>query len=383
MQLLLGQAATSTTVFYWTLLFIFLTGIVTTIATKWARDKCLKFFRGYHVTLERAGGKTIWGKLKVFPTGIELEFDHPYVDPKGNKKSSFLIYQPELDTTVRTLLRYHDELTDSRQSDRIQQVHRSFRPGPPRRLWRTVRNFVNTLRDAFNAAIGAAIGQYQRMSPTNSVLASQGGQVTQIGQTLLGRFANAYEPLLEQYIGQAVILDVIDPTDPTKPAVEYTGYLADYSQQFVAVFNVEHVTEKWVELRLPAGDSPAAASESPPDAPPDSPRTEEGMRVSMVGGRVKVQNTRNDPVVIRRLEREGFEAVDMGMTLAPGATLELQARDARGGNLVMEIIRCVDVVAPRKVATIRHAGEWCEPRGFLDAVDLAQLPLIPKTRFPK
>src|SRR5687768_13120097 len=39
------------TVFYITLLFIFLTAIITTVVTKWARDKCLKFFNGYHVTL--------------------------------------------------------------------------------------------------------------------------------------------------------------------------------------------------------------------------------------------------------------------------------------------------------------------------------------------
>jgi hypothetical protein len=36
------------TLFYFTLLFIFLTAIITTVFTKWARDKCLKFFRNYH-----------------------------------------------------------------------------------------------------------------------------------------------------------------------------------------------------------------------------------------------------------------------------------------------------------------------------------------------
>jgi hypothetical protein len=49
-----------------------------------------------------------------------------------------------------------------------------------------VRNLINTLRDAFNAAIGAVVGQYQRMNPASAVLATQAGSVTQIGQTLLG-----------------------------------------------------------------------------------------------------------------------------------------------------------------------------------------------------
>jgi len=61
-----GGAPGPAAVFYLTLLFIFVTAIVTTVLTKWTRDKCLKFFRGYHVTLERLRGQTIWGRLKVF-----------------------------------------------------------------------------------------------------------------------------------------------------------------------------------------------------------------------------------------------------------------------------------------------------------------------------
>src|SRR5687767_15990225 len=83
-------------VFYLTLLFIFLTAIITTVATKWARDKCLKFFNLYHVTFERSRGATFWGQFKVFSQGIEIIYDHSYVDPRGRKKTSYLIYGHEL-----------------------------------------------------------------------------------------------------------------------------------------------------------------------------------------------------------------------------------------------------------------------------------------------
>src|SRR4051794_966297 len=193
-----AQAATTgpsgATIFYVTILFIFLTAAVTTVVTKWARDKCLKFFNHYHVTLERTRGQTSWGELKVFSSGIEVVYDHPYVDHRGRKKTSYLIYQPELEQQVLSILRYHDELDESQQKARRHQVHRTFNPGPARRFGRGVRNFVNTLRDAFNAAIGTVVGQYQKMSPANAVLATQGQSVTAIGQTLLGRIANAYEP---------------------------------------------------------------------------------------------------------------------------------------------------------------------------------------------
>src|SRR3954467_12630553 len=85
-------APNAATVFYLTLLFIFLTAIITTVATKWARDKCLKFFNGYHVTMERTRGQTTWGKLHVFSSGIEVIYDHPYIDSLGRKKTSFMVY---------------------------------------------------------------------------------------------------------------------------------------------------------------------------------------------------------------------------------------------------------------------------------------------------
>src|SRR5256885_10298036 len=119
----------ASTIFYLTLLFIFLTAIVTTVFTKWARDKCLKFFHHYHVTLERSRGQTFWGVLKVFSTGIEVMYDHPFVDTRGRKKTSYMIYAQELDQQLLSVLRYHDELSDEQKKLRLKQIHSTFNPG--------------------------------------------------------------------------------------------------------------------------------------------------------------------------------------------------------------------------------------------------------------
>src|SRR5688572_14196657 len=153
------------TLFYLTLLFIFLTAIITTAVTRWARDKCLKLFHRYHVTVERMRGQTIYGNLKAFSTGIEVQYDHAFVDVLGRRKRSFLIYQQEMEQSLLSVLRYHDELDEKSQKRRRKQVRRTFNPGPIRRTRRAFRNFVNTLRDAFNAAIGTAVGHYQRLNP--------------------------------------------------------------------------------------------------------------------------------------------------------------------------------------------------------------------------
>jgi hypothetical protein len=219
------------------------------------------------------------------------------------------------------------------------------------------------------------------------VLTSQAQSVTQIGQTLIGKFAaNAYEPLLEQYIGQPVILDVVDPINPNNVTVQYAGYLADYTGQFIAVFNVDHATEEELAIVLPdaeGGDPlPPLPGPPPPGAPapvlPPPVKSEHGLAVRLDGPRVKIMNTRPDPVVVRRLEREGFEPLEFGVVVPSSATLDLPARDARGGKLVVESIRCVDVVAPRKFAIVRHAGKLVERRGLVNELNLDRLPLVPK-----
>ena len=375
------------TIFYLTLLFIFLTAIVTTVVTKWARDKCVRLFHGFHVTLERTRGQTIWGQIKIFATGVEITYDHPFVDARGRKKTSYMLYGADFEQQLLGLFRYHHELSDAQKQRRDEQIRATFNPGPLKRMWRRVRNFVNTLRDAFNAAIGAVVSQYQRANPASAVLATQGTHVTQIGQTLLGKFAgNAYEPLLEQYIGRPVIVDVVDPLNPNNAIVEYTGYLVDYTAQFLAVFNVEHGAHQTIELALPDVEQgpplPPLPNPPPPGAPlpplPPADLSAHDLHVRVDGLRLKVQNTRHEPVVVRRLERDGYEPVEFGNVIPPMATFDLPARDARGGKLIIDAVRMLDLVAPRKFATIRHGGELVERRGLAAELSLRQLPLVPR-----
>jgi hypothetical protein len=81
---------------------------------------------------------------------------------------------------------------------------------------------------------------------------------------------------------------------------------------------------------------------------------------------------------VRRLERDGYEPVGFGNVIPPMATFDLPARDARSGRLIVDVVRMLDLVAPRKFATIRHGGELVERRGFVDELHLRQLPLVPK-----
>jgi hypothetical protein len=170
--------------------------------------------------------------------------------------------------------------------------------------------------------------------------------------------------------------------------VQYAGYLADYTMTHIAIFNVEHESGNVVWISLPDvedGDSlPPLPAPPPPfvamPALPPPLKVEHNLAVRIDGRRMKIMNQGHEPVVVRRLEREGFEPLELGMVIPSNGTLDLPARDARGGKLFVEAVRCLDVVAPRKFATIRHAGKLVERPGFIEQIEngLDRLPLVPK-----
>lgn len=373
------------TIFYLTLLFIFLTAIVTTLVTRYSRDKCLKLFQRYHITLTRFRGQTVWGEVKVFASGLEVLYDHPYTDLRGHRKTSQLYYQTDLDTQVLCLCRFHDELDEQQKLARQLQIRKTFNPGPLRRNLRRVRNLINALRDGFNAAFGAVVAQASRANPSSAILSTQANSVTQIGQTLLNKFGNAFEPLLEQYIGREVILDLNDPLNPNNATIQFSGYLADYTQQWVALFNAKHAVCDSFRLELPPFDPLGSYPPLPPLPPPPPPnapppllppalKTEHGFEIRIDARRLKILNTRLTPMIVRRLERPHLEPVEFGTTVPPNATFDLNLRDAHLGTLIIDLTNTVDILAPRKYAIVRHAGTFTPRPNLIDELSLDQLP---------
>ena len=320
-----------------TLLFIFLVAIVGVIVKLRRKDKCLKFFDDYHVTYLTATGKAVWGDLVVYSQGVELRFNAPYITRRGLTKSSAVIYEKEMASCL-ALCRVEDGLTDEEKRDRKRQVRKSFRPGIVRRTLRWMRNIINTLRDAFSKALTAIVGQLAKARPGSTVLSSQQTGVNEIGQTLLGAAGNAYEPILEAHIGKPVILKLASTTDPTKGVVEVPGYLVDYSDQYIAVFNVDHEPVERVELEL------SESTQRP------------GLTVEMTAEDAIVSCTGPEFLVVRRFECAQRQS-DLAVALMPGCTLALPREADSPVKLVLERTRQIDMVAPRSIATVHFAAE--------------------------
>jgi len=237
-------AAIFTNIFWLTIAFLFLSTIIGTVIMRRQRDRCLKLLHDFHVTLQMADGRAVWGDLQVFAQGLEVRFDEPYHGKKGPAKATFLLYESELNRLV-AIARYVGELTPEEREERQKQVLRRSNPGFLRRFRRSVRNLINTIRDTFTQVLSLVLGQVNKAGKS-AFLKSRSGDVEKLGQTILGEAGNAWEPMLERYIGRPVVVELITPD---KSVLELAGYLAEYSERFIALFNIEHSsTESTLEL---------------------------------------------------------------------------------------------------------------------------------------
>lgn len=326
-----------------TILFIFLAAIISVVLKQRRKDKCLKLLHQFHAALLTVQGKAIWGDLTVYSQGIELAYDAAYTTRRGIVKSSSMVYQKEMADTL-ALCRVDHALTDHERRERKRQVRRSFQPGLWRRSVRWVRNLIATLKDAFSQALNAVIGQFVKTRP-GSTVAGQQAQVTDIGQTILGVTANAYEPILEAHIGRPVVLRVQSGVAPTNVSMELPGYLVDYTDAYIAVFNVEHEPEERFTLDVTQSQERA------------------NLKLELHDADVTITNPGPDAIVVDAIEQSEASCdtpgprCELAVPLLAGCSITLRRTPGASVRLHLQRTRRLDVVAPRSVGSVHFAAE--------------------------
>jgi hypothetical protein len=248
-----------------------------------------------------------------------------------------MIYDNELPLCL-TLCRAVDGLTDQERDDRQKQIQRSFQPGMFRRAWRWTRNLFNTLRDAFGKAFSAALGQIAKVRTQDVLLTQQRGSMDQIGQTLLSAVGNAYEPMLERHIGKPVVLELACPNAVDKTPLQLPGYLVDYSDRFVAVFNVDHEPEDVYTL----------------DVTENIERPE--FAITFEDGHILIKAVGRDVLVVRWIETEG-DRCDLAVVLVNGTALRLSVGEARPVKVELTVTQKVDIVCPRTMGKVKFGSK--------------------------
>jgi len=218
-----------------TIVFIILATAVGAFIRRRSRDKCLKDFSRNMVTLEETSGKTIWGKLRVENTGLEFVYKTKHEDQQGHHEASYILYKYEY-PNIAALIRYYDELSERNKKAREKELKRTYHPTLLRRLKRKTANIFKTIRDSVMEVVNLLISQAKKATPAGAVLSSQDKYVSQMKQELMGSMGASYEPLLERYIGNRVVLELIRGDK----IFEYCGVLKEYTVEFIEVMDVNY-----------------------------------------------------------------------------------------------------------------------------------------------
>lgn len=298
-----------------------------------ARDRCLRDFEDYRVTLERDGGKPVWGKLRVYSSGLELEYEQSHRDLEGHIENSYVLYSAEINN-LRTLYRYHDELTEEEMSRRKGDIRKVYKPTAASIVTRKLRNFTNTFKDAILQSFNIFMGQRGK----GSTLMAKKSEISGIsGQLLSASAGNSFDPILERYVGQYVVVE------QTLEGVveEIPGILKEYSDKFIELLNVEVDFSLRTDLH---------GRERLPNHP---------VEVIEEGDRVRVFNRGTQTIQTVSLKDENLDK-KLDLNIEPGRSIEFDLGESgvtADAELVLNLQRKADLVLPRSSSVLRHGGK--------------------------
>ncbi|MBN1349190.1 hypothetical protein JXJ21_07265 [candidate division KSB1 bacterium] len=324
-------------IFWYTLVLIFLSAIIGSFMNSRSKDRCLNDFRGFNVTMHEIDGDVIWGALNVYCTGIELFYLDPHFDPDGYIESSYILYKDQY-PTIQGIYRYHDALSPRNQKIREKSIKKTYHPKVFRRLLRQLRNIVNTFKDSIYQSIGLIIGQAQKANPKSTLLKTQDKRLTSITQDIVQVTANAYEPILERYIGKRVVMDVHKEGEE----YEFHGILKEYTNEFIEILDITR--REQVAIQLPADDTATFEQFN--------------LIVNKSGFKVTLENKSAQSILIRQLVVDN-SLREINLTCEPRAAkeLDLPEKIEENAEIVIEMVRIFDAIIHRKFCLVRHCGE--------------------------
>ena len=323
-----------------TIFLIILSSIINAFIRHRSSDKCLKDFSGFFVTLMLKNGKAIRGKMKLFSSSMELEYQQlENKEQDGYSRNSYIMMNDELEADTQTIHRYHWDLTPKNKKLREKSIKRSYKPNLFRRIGRTMRNSVNTLRDAFNKSISLFFGQIG-----GKIVGGKATQeLTSVGSSIVNVFGNTYEAVLEKYIGRNVVVEIVENGQRR----EYAGILKEYTARYLELLNVLYDFLYETEIADFTGNYR--------DAQISIEKTSDS--------KLAIKNLKNSVICLVSLKgtAEGtiFEKM-IGKTLPAGETLLLplaEPDEIENLKLVFNRGRYIDMIAPRSLARVRYGGK--------------------------
>ena len=322
---------------------IFFLSLVGAYLRSTARDRCLKTWEGFHVTLELTSGKLVWGVLHVAPTGLELTYLGSVQD-EHHIESSYLLYSSEY-AEIQAIYRYVEQLSDWGKKRRIREIQRSFHPGMFRRFRRSSQNFFGTATDSLNEVFGVVLGRVQK-SGGRYFSADGTSSIKALSGKVLGQVGAIYDPLLERYIGSRVVIEILEGNE----VHEHVGLFKNYSTDFIEVLDVRYPQRQMVSVT--AGGKFEG----------------QGLVVVREPDCVQLTNLNEWPVLVHSLTC-GDEEQLINAVVDGGEKIELSVSPtADNARLNLRVAQELDILVPRSRCVVRHRAEHYHPEQLTDII---------------
>ncbi len=196
-------------------------------------DRCLKGYEDDMVRIFLHDGTKIAGKLDAASTGLELLYQINDAD-ETNGQMSYILYKEEY-SKIALLVRYYGDMNDKNLKRRNRAMIRAYHPGPWQRFMRHIGNFFKTIKDAIMEIFTQLSGKLKSVGDTGAVYAGQEKYAKQLNKELVDIMDSEYNPILEKYIGNVVVVDAKMGDKIQK----LTGVLKDYTSQYIEIWDVD------------------------------------------------------------------------------------------------------------------------------------------------
>ncbi len=300
------------------------------------RDQCLKSFEGYHVTLERANGKVVWGVMELEATGLELRY-RDSVQDSNHVESSYLLYGEEFQD-VQAIFRFVDDLSPEDRERRQKDLERHFHPGPVIRSIRATQHFFTLANDSLSEVLGLIMGRLRKPAGRYITDASD-DYLKRFSTEVVGSVGSTYDPLLERLIGKKIVVELIENDE----SHEHVGILKNYSPDFYELLDVQYPQRQ--SLALSENGEVAAKH----------------LKVVTVDGVVRVTNVTTHPLLLQSMQIGEQEEL-LNVVVDGEETVELHPEEAgQPASMMVKVVRELDMVVPRRRCIVRHRAERYEP----------------------
>ena len=276
---------------------IFLVTLIGSYLRSRRKDPCLRSFEEYHVTIERTDNKIVWGVLEIESTGLELIYRDDVQDAK-HVESSYILYGEEY-KDIQAIYRFADQLTPENKRRREQDIHRSFHPGVVERSKRGLRKFIGTASESINEVVGLLVGRAKK--PAGRYINDESEKsLYRLSENLIGHAGGVFDPLLERFIGQKMVVEVMEGDE----VHEHVGIFKNYSPDFIEVLDVQFPQKRDLALG------------------PDGCEIDDSLRVTRDAGKLIAENPTGQPVLIQSIQLAGEEKL-LNVVVDRGESVEI------------------------------------------------------------